>query len=385
MGPPPMPGSPRSPKSPRRSGGSSPFVQTAMEISPALVLAVVAALAALAVGALDLTHEVTLGIDLGAVRYFDNDSAGLDQGGGTGGSRSAMMAGGAAQRAAEAVLDALFLAEALLITLTLYQALEFWLETSDALLRRGDVAFARARAHRRVQRIAEDFWEVFLVWPFLRESYRFVAAQDAGHAIHPAYVEGQIQGAVAQGVGWALNEGYVYGPDGVLQNAGWLDYRMPVASDLPMLDALIVEVPNPNHPFGVKGVAEAGMVAALACVANAIADATAATRGYTRDVPTGYCMTVEPKAKALWTVINDVRPAQMGPAADGACPADGGCRTTAAEVRPSTAPPPPTYTTRTATRATTGSARCEAPCAWTPLACSPSPPSRPRAKTGDRV
>ena len=65
MGPPPMPGSPRSPKSPRRSGGSSPFVQTAMEISPALVLAVVAALAALAVGALDLTHEVTLGIDLG--------------------------------------------------------------------------------------------------------------------------------------------------------------------------------------------------------------------------------------------------------------------------------------------------------------------------------
>jgi len=101
-----------------------------------------------------------------------------------------------------------------------------------------------------------------------------VAAQDAGRAIHPAYVEGQIQGAVAQGVGWALNEGYIYGPDGVLQNASWLDYRMPVASDLPMIEAVIVEVPNPYHPFGVKGVAEAGMVSAPACVANAVAAAT---------------------------------------------------------------------------------------------------------------
>ena len=103
---------------------------------------------------------------------------------------------------------------------------------------------------------------------------RAVAVQDAGRAIHPAYVEGQIQGAVVQGIGWALNEGYVFGADGKLQNAGWLDYRMPVASDLPMIDALIVEVPNPNHPFGVKGVAEAGMVCSIAAVANAIAAAS---------------------------------------------------------------------------------------------------------------
>lgn len=102
----------------------------------------------------------------------------------------------------------------------------------------------------------------------------FVAAQDAGRAIHPGYVEGQIQGAVVQGIGWALNEGYVFGADGILQNAGWLDYRMPVASDLPMIEPVIVEVPNPNHPFGVKGVAEAGMVAALAAVGNAVAAAT---------------------------------------------------------------------------------------------------------------
>ena len=102
----------------------------------------------------------------------------------------------------------------------------------------------------------------------------FVSCQDAGRAIHPSYVEGQMQGAVAQGIGWALNEGYVYDEAGKLQNAGWLDYRMPVASDLPMLDAVIVEVPNPYHPYGVKGVAEASMVSALGCVANAVSNAT---------------------------------------------------------------------------------------------------------------
>ncbi|MBF9032670.1 molybdopterin-dependent oxidoreductase [Rhodobacterales bacterium HKCCE2091] len=101
----------------------------------------------------------------------------------------------------------------------------------------------------------------------------FVSCQDAGRAIHPSYVEGQMQGAVAQGIGWALNEGYVYGPDGKLQNAGWLDYRMPVASDLPMIGTVIVEVPNPHHPFGVKGVAEASMVSAVAAVGNAVSNA----------------------------------------------------------------------------------------------------------------
>ena len=99
-----------------------------------------------------------------------------------------------AVQAREAVLDELFLAEALLITLTLYQALEFWLETSDALLRRGDVAFARAQAHRRVQRIAEDFWEVFLVWPLLLESYRFLAATLLFGTLVPIELVGRLVG-----------------------------------------------------------------------------------------------------------------------------------------------------------------------------------------------
>ena len=103
---------------------------------------------------------------------------------------------------------------------------------------------------------------------------RFTASQDVGRAIHPSYVEGQIQGGVAQGVGWALNEEYIYDKNGRLDNAGFLDYRIPVASDLPTIDAVMVENPNPAHPYGVKGVGEIPLVPALAAIANAIHDAT---------------------------------------------------------------------------------------------------------------
>jgi CO/xanthine dehydrogenase Mo-binding subunit len=99
---------------------------------------------------------------------------------------------------------------------------------------------------------------------------RFVAAQDVGKAIHPSYVEGQIQGGVTQGIGWALNEEYIYDREGRLDNAGFLDYRVPVAPDIPMIDAVLVEVPNPAHPFGAKGVGEVNIVPPMAAIANAI-------------------------------------------------------------------------------------------------------------------
>ena len=102
---------------------------------------------------------------------------------------------------------------------------------------------------------------------------RFVAAQDAGRAIHPSYVEGQIQGGVVQGIGWALNEEYIYDGDGRMSNPGFLDYRVPVASDVPMIEPIIVEVPNPNHPYGVKGVGEVSICPPMAAIANAVADA----------------------------------------------------------------------------------------------------------------
>jgi len=106
------------------------------------------------------------------------------------------------------------------------------------------------------------------------EILRYTAVQDAGRAIHPSYVEGQIQGGVAQGIGWALNEEYIYDANGRLDNPGFLDYRVPVCSDLPMIDTVIVEVENPNHPYGVRGVGEVPIVPPLAAVANAIEAAT---------------------------------------------------------------------------------------------------------------
>ncbi len=102
---------------------------------------------------------------------------------------------------------------------------------------------------------------------------RYTVVQDAGKAVHPDYVEGQFQGGAAQGIGWALNEEYVYGEDGRLQNPGFLDYRIPVCSDLPFIDTQILEIPNPNHPYGIRGVGETSIVPPLAAIANAVSDA----------------------------------------------------------------------------------------------------------------
>ncbi|QIE44300.1 xanthine dehydrogenase family protein molybdopterin-binding subunit [Pseudohalocynthiibacter aestuariivivens] len=102
---------------------------------------------------------------------------------------------------------------------------------------------------------------------------RYTVFQDAGKAVHPDYVEGQMQGGSVQGIGWALNEEYIYGEDGKLQNDGFLDYRVPVASDLPMIDTVILEIPNPGHPYGVRGVGETSIVPPLAALSNAVSRA----------------------------------------------------------------------------------------------------------------
>jgi len=99
---------------------------------------------------------------------------------------------------------------------------------------------------------------------------RCTALCDAGTAIHPSYVEGQIQGGMVQGIGWALNEEYYMSDEGHMLNSSLLDYRMPTSLDVPMIDAQIIEVPNPGHPYGVRGVGESPLVPPLAAVANAI-------------------------------------------------------------------------------------------------------------------
>jgi CO/xanthine dehydrogenase Mo-binding subunit len=99
---------------------------------------------------------------------------------------------------------------------------------------------------------------------------RYTVVEDAGKAIHRLQVEGQFQGGAVQGIGWALNEEYYYGKDGRMENPSFLDYRMPVASDVPMIDTEIVEVPNPRHPYGLRGVGEVPVVPTMATIANAI-------------------------------------------------------------------------------------------------------------------
>ena len=102
---------------------------------------------------------------------------------------------------------------------------------------------------------------------------RYTAVQDVGTAIHPSYAEGQIQGGAVQGIGQALHEEYVYNREGTMLNSSFLDYRMPVANDLPEIETILVESPNPGHPYGVRGVGEVPIVPPLAAVANAIYDA----------------------------------------------------------------------------------------------------------------
>ena len=102
---------------------------------------------------------------------------------------------------------------------------------------------------------------------------RYTIFQDVGKAVHPDYVAGQMQGAAVQGIGMALNEEYFYDEQGHLKNASLLDYRLPTALDVPMLETVVLESPNPTHPFGVRGCGEISIAPPPAAIANAIHDA----------------------------------------------------------------------------------------------------------------
>ncbi len=99
---------------------------------------------------------------------------------------------------------------------------------------------------------------------------RYTVVQDVGKAVHPTMVEGQMQGGATQGIGWALYEGYVYNEAGHMLNANFLDYKIPTALDVPPIETVIVEVPYPRHPFGVRGVGEPPIIPPPAAIANAI-------------------------------------------------------------------------------------------------------------------
>jgi CO/xanthine dehydrogenase Mo-binding subunit len=122
-----------------------------------------------------------------------------------------------------------------------------------------------------------------------------VVVQDVGRALNPALVEGQLMGGTAQGLGWALHEELVHDEDGQLRTGSFVEYGPPSAATVPEIEALIVEVPAPDGPFGAKGIGEPPVIAAAAAVANAI---HAATGARLRELP----MTAQRVWEALQTV-----------------------------------------------------------------------------------
>jgi len=102
------------------------------------------------------------------------------------------------------------------------------------------------------------------------ELLRYTVVQDVGTAIHPGMVEGQMQGGATQGIGWGLFEGYDYGDQGEMLNPNLMDYKLPTALDVPNIETVIVEVPYPKHPFGIRGAGEIPIVPPPAAIANAI-------------------------------------------------------------------------------------------------------------------
>lgn len=125
--------------------------------------------------------------------------------------------------------------------------------------------FPGAAAHLARVRVDRETGDVRIV--------RYVAVQDVGRAINPAEVEGQIEGGVVQGVGWALYEGIVYDENGTVLTASFLDYAMPHMNAVPEIETIVLEVPAPEGPFGLKGVGEPPVVPGAGAIANAVADA----------------------------------------------------------------------------------------------------------------
>jgi len=188
------------------------------------------------------------GLDIDEVEWVDGKAVSK-----TSGDLESMLEGNAAEQAAQKVL-------------TLKELAEFAGATGGPLC-----AVASLHAHNSAPAFAVNVCDAQVDKETGKvDILRFTCIQDAGKAIHPAYVEGQMQGGAVQGIGWALNEEYLYNDKGVLDNAGFLDYRMPVASDLPMIDTVIVEVANPLHPYGVRGVGEVPICPPMPAVATAV-------------------------------------------------------------------------------------------------------------------
>jgi CO/xanthine dehydrogenase Mo-binding subunit len=137
-------------------------------------------------------------------------------------------------------------------------------ETGQTTGERSHVAFACA-AMRVVAEVDVDLGLTRVVW--------IGAAQDVGKAINPQAVEGQIEGGIAQGLGLAVME-EIQTRGGVITNASFMDYLIPTTLDMPPVDSVLVEVPDPDAPYGAKGMGEPPTVVSTAAIASALRDAT---------------------------------------------------------------------------------------------------------------
>jgi carbon-monoxide dehydrogenase large subunit len=120
-------------------------------------------------------------------------------------------------------------------------------------------------AHAAIVEIDPATWEIDVV--------KYAVVHDCGNVVNPMIVEGQVHGGVAQGVGGALYERMVYDKDGQLQNASFMDFLMPYASEVPDIDIDHQTTPSPLNPLGIKGAGESGVIPATAALASAIEDA----------------------------------------------------------------------------------------------------------------
>jgi carbon-monoxide dehydrogenase large subunit len=130
---------------------------------------------------------------------------------------------------------------------------------------------------------------------------RYVGVDDCGNVINPMIVDGQVHGGIVQSIGQALYEETVYAEDGQLRTPTLVEYLMPAAPDVPHMELDRTTTPSPSNPLGVKGIGEAGTIAASAAVVNAAVDALS---------PLGIRHLEMPLQPArIWQAIRDAQPA----------------------------------------------------------------------------
>jgi carbon-monoxide dehydrogenase large subunit len=206
-----------------------------------------------------------LGVPFDAITVLNGDTATSPFGYGTFGSRSAVVGGSAVVHACQAVLDKAHQVDA---PLPLAEVAARMAATgglqATATADVSGITYASG-SYGCVVEIDPDTGKVSLL--------RIIAVDDCGSVINPLIVGGQVHGAVAQGVGQALYEHVQYDEEGQPMSASLMDYAVPFAAQLPMIESDHVETPSPINPLGVKGMGESGTIGVTPALVNAVMDA----------------------------------------------------------------------------------------------------------------